>query len=289
MSVRRLSATCHLALRLTAGLFTGAALVQPAMLKAQPAQPDSVKPLIEPIPRSQRPSIIVMNFDFSAPLSSEDREELNSLGAVAAALRGQGAPSQVQQTGVNLGKATADMLMEALLRSGNFRVLERKALEQLISEQNLTSSDRAAAGQDVAAKAKLLGARYMLTGSISKFGTSTKKKGGLLGAVTKVAIGVAMESKQTAYEVGLTARIVETATGEVVASISTDGVVIGDKSRLVGGVAIGGGGGAGGLGGSQDSGEREKRITESLSLAVGKLTLKLVEARKNGDMEPDPA
>jgi curli biogenesis system outer membrane secretion channel CsgG len=256
---------------------------------AQASPVDTTPPLIEAIPRAQRPSLMVMAFEFAAPLTDEDREELNSLGAIAAAMRGQGGPTQGQQSGVNLGKATADLLMERLLQSQNFRVLERRALEQLIAEQNLASSDRAAAGQDVATKAKLLGARYMLTGSITKFGKSVKKKGGILGAVTKVALGVAVESKQTAYEVGLTARIVETATGEVVASISTDGVVNGDRSRLIGGMAVGGGGGAGGLGGSQVTGEREKRIAESLALAVDKLTLKLVEARKSGDMVADPA
>ena len=288
MSVRRLIAAYHLALSLTAGLLFLAAVAQPTLLHAQPAQADTSKPLIEPIPRSARPSVMVSAFDFSAPLTESDQAELNSIGALAAALKGQNGPNQLQISGQNLGRAAADLMMARLLQTGNFRVLERKALDQVMAEQDLTASERAASNQDVASKQQILGARYLVTGSIIKFAKSKQKKGGLLGAVTKVAIGVAMESQQTAYEVGMTARIVETATGEVVASISSESVVVGDKSRLFGGVALGGGG-AGGFGGTQTSGEREKRLVEALAMSVDALVVQLVEARRRGDMEPDSA
>ena len=282
-----------IAVVLATGVATGMAPVLTttaggAVLQAQSAA-DTTAPLITPIPRAARPSVIVMTFDFAAALSTEDRDELTALGAIAAALKGNHDAGASQQTGVNLGKATADLLVERLIQSANFRVFERRALEQLLAEQNLTASDRAAAGQEVAAKAKLLGARYMVTGSITKFARSKKKTGSILGAVSKVAIGVSIESQETAYEVGLTARIVDTSSGEVITSMSTEGVVIGNKSRLFGGMAVGGGAGLGGLGGSSTTGEREKRIAESLGLAVDKLTLKMVDARKAGDLEPDPA
>jgi curli biogenesis system outer membrane secretion channel CsgG len=228
---------------------------------------------------------MVLPFDFAAPLSDEQRGELNSISELAAAMRGApgAAPDRQNQSAINLGKATADLIVERLLGTGQFRLLERKAIEQIMAEQNLVAGGRAQAGQAVAQQAKLLGARYMVTGSITKFGQEKKSKGGALGGlVNRGPLGGGLGMSQTRYTVGITARVVETATGEVVASITSDGEVKGGRKLTAGGI----GGSAGGLFGSSSTGDREKKIGEAVSLAVNNLVAQLVTARERGDLEP---
>jgi curli biogenesis system outer membrane secretion channel CsgG len=248
--------------------------------------PASIAPAIAAIPRAQRPAVMVMNFEFAAPLAKEDLAELNTLGAAIAAMKSGDATGSAQQTGVNLGKAAADMIVERLLATAQFRVMERKALDEIAREQELAASNRVASGQTVAQGAQLLGARYMITGSITKFGKSQEKKRSGLGMLTKVVAGVDIQSQKTNYEIGITSRIVETSTGEVIASLTTDAVVTGDKGRSIAGLAGTWGGAAGALVGSSNSGEREKRIVESLQHAVDKLVVQYVEVRERGDLVP---
>ncbi len=259
-------------------LFLG---VLPHGLRAQAgATEDSAQTKYKSIPRSQRPAVMVTNFDFASVLSDQDREEMNSLTAFATALKGGDPLARQTQSNTNLGKAIADLLMANLLETHQFRVLERKMLEELMKEQNLAASNRAAPdASSIAAKAKLLGAKYLITGSITKFGHETKSKGGAFGMLKKVGgAGISENS----YTVGLAARIVDTSTGEVVASVTSDGEVKGGKKFGIGGF----GGGAGGLFGSSSSGEKEKKIGEAVQAAVGNLVDKLVERREAGDIEP---
>src|ERR1044072_1136312 len=46
-------------------------------------------------------------------------------------------------TNQDVGKGIADLLVEKLVKSGQFRVIERKAIDKIMAEQNLSNSDRA--------------------------------------------------------------------------------------------------------------------------------------------------
>ncbi len=233
------------------------------------------------VPRSQRPAVMVMGFEFNATLSDDDREELNSLAALASAMRGGDATDRQTRSNENLGRGVADLLVERLLETGQFRVMERKALDAVVAEQGLANSGSAdTSARHVAQQAKLLGARYLVTGSITKFGREKKTMGGGLGRFTKAIGGAGVSSNS--YTVGLTARIVDASTGEVVASVSSDGEVKGGRKFAVGAV----GGGAGGLFGAGSSGEKEKKIGEAVALAVAHLVDEIVEKRQSGDIEP---
>lgn len=238
------------------------------------------------VARAQRPVVMVAPFAFTATPGKDDMEELNSLGGALWALKGGDPRARQQQTQDNLGKAAAGILMERLLASGNFRVVERAALDQVKNEQALVASSSAAAGQVVAQQAQLVGAKYVITGQITKFGKSVQKKGGFLGVVTKAVAGVALESEQTSYILGIAMRVVEASTGEVIASYTTEGVTVGDKSRTLAGLGGGGGIGLGGAGGSSATGEREQKIAESIQVSVDKLVVQLVSARERGDLTP---
>src|SRR6185503_1962157 len=193
--------------------------------------------LIQPIPRVERPTLAVGDFQFTATPDKSDLEDLNSVGGALFALRGGDPTATERETEANLGQAAASLLVEHLIASGNFRVLERTNLDQVKTEQQLVASTAAQQGQTVAQQAKLIGAKYVISGQITKFGRSKKKKGGgFLGVVTKSIAGVGIESHQTEYDVGLTARIVDATTGEVVASFTTDGTAVGDAGRTIAGL-----------------------------------------------------
>jgi curli biogenesis system outer membrane secretion channel CsgG len=251
-----------------------------APLRAQAADTAHAAPVV---PRSQRPSLIVMPFEFNATLSDEDRADLNSVGALVAAMQGQGGASQQQVSHANLGRGIADQLVAALLDTKNFRVMERRALETVLAEQNLVAGDKAAPTQQVSQQARILGAQYLVTGSITKFGREKKRRGGVLGAVTKGVGGVGLESNT--YSVGITLRVVDASTGEVVGSMTSDGEVKGGRKLAIGGFGGGGGGGFA----SSNSGEREKKIAEAINIAVASLSEKLVDLRVKGDLEAPPA
>src|SRR6201995_5753337 len=77
--------------------------------------------------------------------------------------------AQVFGTNVDIGKGIADMLVDRLVNDGTYSVIERKALDKLIAEQNFSNSDRA--DPNSAAKiGKLLGVNAIIVGSITTFG-----------------------------------------------------------------------------------------------------------------------
>lgn len=250
---------------------------------------DSAVPRRAPVPRAQRPAVTVQQFEFSATPSNDDLAGLNSIGALmATAVSGRSVVQDRAQTVQdNLGRAVADLLVARLLESGQYRVLERKALDAVLAEQDLVGSKKAAANQSVAQRSQIVGSKYLITGAITKFSRSKQEKSGAGALISKVVAGVGISSSQSTYEIALTARIVETATGEVVASMTTEGIVVGDKERALAG--LGGSlftGAAGAVFSQSNSGDRERKIYEALHDAVDKLVVQFVEAKDRGDVLP---
>jgi curli biogenesis system outer membrane secretion channel CsgG len=118
----------------------------------------------------------------------------------------------------DIGKGMADQVMNELLEDGSFRVIERKKLDTVLAEQDFANSDRADPSAAKLSKlGKVLGVRYIITGSITKFGGEDKGKGGSLKGI-RLGIGKAKT------EVNLTARLIDTTTGEVVLAAKGEGV-----------------------------------------------------------------
>ena len=235
------------------------------------------------VARAQRPTISVVPFEFAATLSDEDRAELNSTAGLFAAMRGQDPGAAANQSNQNLGKALAAQMMERLMATQNYRVVERAALASIQQEQNLVAQQTQASTRNAgAAQAqRLTGAKYMVTGTITKFGRAKKKRGGfgaVLGAVSQAAVGVGVGSAQTDYVMGVNARLVDTSTGEVLASWSSDATVTGDKQRFLAGI----GGPAGVAVGSSTTGEREKKIAEVVAIVSENLIKRLIDLRVQG-------
>ena len=72
----------------------------------------------------------------------------------------------------DIGKGIADLIVDGLVEDGTYRVIERKRLDAILAEQNFSNSDRAdPSAASVAKIGKALGVKYLLVGSITKFGT----------------------------------------------------------------------------------------------------------------------
>ena len=77
---------------------------------------------------------------------------------------------------MDVGKGITDLLVTYLVKDGSYSVIERKALDKIMAEQNFSNSDRA--DPNSAAKiGKLLGVDAIIVGSITQFGNDTKNTG----------------------------------------------------------------------------------------------------------------
>ena len=79
----------------------------------------------------------------------------------------------------DIGKGMADQVVDELVNDGTFRVIERKKLDTVLAEQDFARSDRADPSAAKLAKVgKVLGVKYIISGSITKFGGEEKNFGG---------------------------------------------------------------------------------------------------------------
>jgi curli biogenesis system outer membrane secretion channel CsgG len=136
------------------------------------------------------------------------------------------------------------MLVEKLVKDGKYSVIERKALDKILSEQNFSNSDRAnpATAQKIG---QILGVDAIIMGSITKFGRDDKSKsiGGL--GIGRGGFGIGGVKRNEAKAVcAISARLVDTTTGEILAAVTGEG-----ESKRSGTSLIGAGGGGGGAGG----------------------------------------
>src|SRR5262245_31865403 len=170
----------------------------------------------------------------------------------------------------DIGKGMADQVVDALLEDGTFRVIERKKLDTVLAEQDFSHSDRADPSAAKTAKiGKVLGVRYIIAGSITKFGGEDKTYGG--AGIVKGPIGGLGIKKSKSY-VTLTARMIDASTGEIIASAKGEGI-----SKKGGGLVVaGGGGGVFGAGGMSSSNYRESALGEAQEMACNLLVAALV-------------
>ncbi len=125
----------------------------------------------------------------------------------------------------DIGKGIADMIVDSLVEDGAYRVIERKRIDAVLAEQDFSNSDRADPAQSQVVKiGKALGVKYLIVGSVTKFGMedkSTRVGGGLLGR-RNFGIGD-VGTKKGKATVAVTARMIDSTTGEIMASAKGDG------------------------------------------------------------------
>lgn len=158
--------------------------------------------------------------------------------------------AQIFGTNEDIGKGIADMLVDRLVNDGKYSVIERKALDKLIAEQNFSNSDRADPSS-AARIGKLLGVSAIIIGSITQFGRDDKRTnlGGFGAAAGRFGLGGIGKTEAKAV-VQITARLVNVDTGEILAAVQGNG-----ESKRGGASLLGAGGGSavGGAGYSMSS------------------------------------
>lgn len=170
----------------------------------------------------------------------------------------------------DIGKGMADQVVDALVNDGSWRVIERKKLDTVLAEQDFARSDRADPSAAKLAKVgKVLGVKYIIAGSITKFGGEEKSYGG--GGLIGGKLG-GLGLKKAKTEVGLTARVIDATTGEILISAKGEGL-----SKKGGGLTVGGGGRGGGAGFSMSSSDyKASAIGEAQEMACNDLVVKLL-------------
>lgn len=191
------------------------------------------------------PALMVIGFE-SGTVSAQVRDKRGFMSIMAGMRRGNSEQYDPAQLGIGI----ADMLIEKLLATGQFRLIERKSI---------------VAGS---------GAQFIVTGSVTRFGFEERNVGGLLATVATMGM---VGYKQHKTEVALTARVINAATGEIVASMSADGA-----SGKGGGLRVFGLGSNGAGGGDISSSNfQATAIGQATGRAVANLAKKIVEQKSS--------
>jgi curli biogenesis system outer membrane secretion channel CsgG len=187
---------------------------------------------------ADKPTLMVMGFE-AGTVSAQARDRRGFM---------HGDRNNENYEPSQLGIGIADMLIEKLLATGQFRLVERKPIES---------------GS---------GAQFIVTGSVTRFGFEERNVGGIFASVATMGL---LTYKQHKTEVALTARIINARTGEIVASMQSDG-----GSGKGGGLRVFGMG-SNGLGGADVSSSnfRSTAIGQATERAVNELAAKILEKK----------
>ena len=215
----------------------GLSLLDPAAPAAanQPAIPSTAV-------HADKPALMVMGFE-SGTVSAQVVDKRGFIAMITGS-HGDNEKYDPAQLGIGI----ADMLIEKLLATGEFRLLERKPLD---------STSRA---------------HFIVSGSVTRFGFEERNVGGFAANIATMGL---LSVKQHKTDVVLTARIINAATGEIVASMTGEGV-----SGKGGGVRVFGMGSNGAGGGDlSTSNFRSTAIGQATERAVVHLAEKIVEKK----------
>lgn len=121
----------------------------------------------------------------------------------------------------NVGTGVAEMMVTALSETKKYTLIEREKLDAVLQEQRLGASG-AVTAQTAAKIGRLLGAQYIVTGSITEFGVKDSKIG--VGGLEKVLPfgGGAKVSKNTA-RAAIDVRAIDTTSAQIVAAAKGEG------------------------------------------------------------------
>jgi curli biogenesis system outer membrane secretion channel CsgG len=229
-------------------LLTIAAFLLPGTLSAEQAQ-------------ARKKRIAIMDFDYATVHSNV---------------------SAIFGSNVDIGQGISDMLVTMLVKDGTYSVIERKALDKILAEQNFSNSDRANPAS-AAKLGKLLGVDAIIVGSITQFGNETQNTniGGAGRTLGGFGLG-GLGKKESSAIVGLDARIVNIDTGEIIAVAQGKGTSKRKSTSLLGGGGTWRGAGAGRVDmGTSDF--QQTIIGEAVRLATDQMGAELVAGNTKFD------
>ncbi len=109
----------------------------------------------------------------------------------------------------DVGWELSGMLTNELVATGAFSMVERSKLEHVLDEQNLAAAGRIAPGTG-AKMGKLIGAQYLVMGTVTAFEENTKGTGGGIGYK-----GLRLGGKKGESYIAVDLRVVDTTKGTV--------------------------------------------------------------------------
>ena len=163
---------------------------------------------------------------------------------------------------INLGRGMSDQLADALVNSGNFVVVERQTLSDVFSEQDLARSGRAARSK-TAQTGKVVPSQILIKGTITEFESETS--GGGSGLSFK---GITLGQESTTAHVGLLLRIIDTTSGEVLASERVEGKAESGGTKI--GLSKGGYG-------FETEGFKNTPLGKATQIAIDRAVFKVIE------------
>jgi curli biogenesis system outer membrane secretion channel CsgG len=128
---------------------------------------------------------------------------------------------------VSLDDGMADQLTDALMQSGQFIVMERQTIKDVMTEQDFANSGRVQKAQS-AETGKLVSAQILVKGTVTEFENQSSGSANGVGFA-----GFKIGNKREEAHVGLIIRLIDTTTGEVLASQRVEG------KAASGGVTVG--------------------------------------------------
>lgn len=171
-----------------------------------------------------------------------------------------------------LGATLAELLTDRLVSSGQYRLLDREAVAALAGTREpvplAVLRDRAAAA----------GGDYLIVGAVTRFSTERQRKTGI-GLLPVPIAGGLVRKNTVELVIGVTLRVIDVRTGEVVATAATEGGAA-TQNRSGGGIAVVGtlpvpiGGG----GGSSTTGAQDRLLGAAIAQAIDAAAEKIIAA-----------
>jgi curli biogenesis system outer membrane secretion channel CsgG len=124
----------------------------------------------------------------------------------------------------DVGASLADVLVKELFKSGTYSIIERRAIDQVLKEQNFSNSSRVDV-KTAAAIGRLLGVDAIIMGSVTQFGVEESEVAVGAGSLSRLTRGVVSGGKRVnaTATVGMTVRMVDASTGEILTAASGSG------------------------------------------------------------------
>jgi len=185
-----------------------------AMAEAQPPAPQDAAQAPPAQPQGRKKRLAIFDFDYA------------TVRSYSTAIFG---------SDIDIGKGVTDLLVRFLVENGTYSIIERKALDKILAEQNFSNSDRA--NPTSAAKlGRILGVDAIIVGSVTQFGNETQNQniGGAGGGLGRFGLGGYSHKKSKAI-VTLDARIVDIDTAEILGVASGHGESSRESTSLTGG------------------------------------------------------
>ena len=167
-----------------------------------------------------------------------------------------------------VGDGMAKKLTSALLATKRFRMVSRSNMDDLMNEVNFGASG-AVDASTAAQFGNMIGARLIVTASITDFEDAGSSRGGVGGGKGGILGAIGGASKKTYMAVNL--EVVDAQTSEIIASEQIDATVR-DTGAILGGLLGGSGGAVGGGISGWDKEPKGKALQEVINEAVAYLT-----------------